>query len=177
MEKGMGLMYLLFVVIVYIIFAKVFVDWKRWKEFYPTIQFYIVCNLLYNFLFYNHPLWSYKAVTVDWLNHTLIDLTFTLFIVPVVLMIYLQYYPAGKKQWAYIFAWVLYFTLIEFLFIKKGLFVLDNGWTLWWSFIFNIITFTIIKLHHKNTLLGLIVAVPVIFVLLLFFHPPLQDLK
>jgi hypothetical protein len=91
-------MYLLLVVVVYILFAKFFVDWKRWKEFYPTIQFYILCNLLYNFVFYEHTLWRYKAVTVSWLNHTLIDLVFTFFIVPVVLMIYLQCFPKKRKK-------------------------------------------------------------------------------
>lgn len=72
-------MYLLLVVVVYIIFAKKFVEWDRWQEFYPTIQFYIICNLLYNFLFYQHTLWRYKAITVSWLNHTIIDFTFSLF--------------------------------------------------------------------------------------------------
>jgi hypothetical protein len=91
-------MYLLLVVAVYIIFAIKFVDWRRWKEFYPTKQYYMICNLLYNFIFYNHTLWKYKAVTVPWLNHTLIDITFTFFIVPVVFMIYLQYFPKQKEK-------------------------------------------------------------------------------
>lgn len=49
-------MYLLLVIVVYIVFAVKFVKWKRGKEYYPTIQFYIICNLLYNFLFYQHTL-------------------------------------------------------------------------------------------------------------------------
>ena len=170
-------MYLLLVVAVYIAFAIIFVDWKRWEEYYPTVQYYLICNLLYNFLFYNHTLWAYKAVTFQWLNHTLIELTFTFFILPVVLMIYLRYFPKGKKKFVYLAAWIAYFTFLEYLFYKKGLFIYENGWSVLWSFIFNIIMFIMIRLHYKNKLLALLASVPVIFILLLIFHPSLQDLK
>ncbi|WP_423800878.1 CBO0543 family protein [Neobacillus sp. SAB-20_R2A] len=170
-------MYLLLVVGVYIIFAKVFVDWKRWREFYPTVQFYIICNLLYNFLFYQHTLWRYKAVTLPWLNHTLIEITFSLFIVPIVLFIYLQYFPKGKKKYVYLGFWVTYFSVIELIFEKKGLFVYENGWNLWWSILFNLITFTIIRVHHKNPITAFIISFPIIVVLLLLFHPSLAEMK
>lgn len=39
-------MYLLLVILVYILFAVYLVDWERWNEFYPTIQYFIICNLL-----------------------------------------------------------------------------------------------------------------------------------
>ncbi|WP_042355884.1 CBO0543 family protein [Bacillus rubiinfantis] len=170
-------MYLLFVLGVYIIFAKLFVDWKRWREFYPTIQFYIICNLLYNFIFYQHTLWRYKAVTVPWLNHTLIEIAFSFFILPVVLLIYLQYFPKGYKKYLYVGIWIAYFSLIEYLFMKKGLFIYEHGWNIWWSTLFNLITFMIIRLHYKNTLLAYLISIPIIFILLLFFHPSLQELK
>jgi hypothetical protein len=171
-------MYLILVVGVYIVFAKIFVDWKRWREYYPTIQFYIICNLLYNFIFFNHTLWKYKAVTLPFLNHTLIEITFTFFIVPVVLMIYLQYFPKSKKkQWLYLAIWVLYFSVIEILFEKKGLFIYENGWNGWWSTLFNFIAFTIIRIHYKKPLLALLVSIPIIAILLLFFHPTFQELK
>lgn len=170
-------MYLLLVVIVYILFAYIFVDWKRWEDYYPTVQYYLICNLTYNFLFYNHTLWAYKAVTVEWLNHTLIELAFSFIILPVVLMIYLRYYPNGKKSVIYIAAWIAYFTFLEYLFFKRGLFVYDNGWGVSWSLVFNVILFVMVRLHFKNKLLALIISVPLIAVLLLIFHPSLQDLK
>lgn len=170
-------MYLLLVLVVYIIFAIVFVDWKKWQDYYPTIQYYLICNLFYNFLFYNHTLWAYKAVTVDWLNHTLIESAFTFLILPVVLMIYLRYYPQGKKALVYISVWVAYFTFLEYLFYKKGLFIYDNGWGAGWSLVFNVIMFVMIRLHFKNKLLALLVSIPIIAVLLMLFHPSLQDMK
>ncbi|WP_252183396.1 CBO0543 family protein [Rossellomorea vietnamensis] len=170
-------MYLLLVVLVYIIFAKVFVDWKRWQDYYPTVQYYLICNLAYNFVFYNHTLWKYKAVTVDWLNHTLIELTFSFFILPIVIMIYLRYYPQGKKSYVYVLIWIIYFTFLEFLFYKRGLFIYENGWSVGWSLVFNIIMFVMLRMHYKNKLLALIVSIPIIAVLLMFFHPSLGDMK
>ncbi|WP_226086737.1 CBO0543 family protein [Mesobacillus sp. S13] len=171
-------MYLLLVIVVYIIFAKKFVKWHKWKEYYPTVQFYIICNLLYNFLFYQHTLWKYKAVTVDWLNHTLIEIAFTFFIVPVVLMIYLEYFPKERlRGLLYVLIWVAYFSGIEYLFEAKGLFVYENGWNAWWSVLFNIITFTVVRIHYKNALAAFLISAPIIAVLLLFFHPALHDLK
>lgn len=170
-------MYLFFVVAVYILFAIRFVDWKRWKDYYPTIQFYIICNLLYNFIFYQHTLWAYKAVTLDWMNHTIIELTFTFFIVPVAFMIYLRYFPQGKRKYLYVGIWVAYFSIIEYLFFKKGLFIYDNGWNGWWSSLFNLIAFVIIRLHFKKVGLSLVVSVIIIIILMQFFHPALHELK
>jgi hypothetical protein len=170
--------YLLLVVIVYIIFAKIFVKWKNLKEFYPTIQFFIIGNLLYNFLFYNHTLWAYKAVTVPWLNHTLIDITFSFFILPVVIMIYLQYFPkTTKKKIMYVSVWIAYFSFLEYIFFKRGLFIYENNWGIIMSMVFNTIMFVILRLHHRKPILALVVSLPIIIILLYFYHPSLSDLK
>lgn len=170
-------MYLLLVILVYIFFAKIFVDWKKWKEYYPTIQYFIISNMLYNFIFYQHTLWAYKAVTVKWLNHTLIELVFSFFIIPVVIMIYLRYLPKGKKILVYIGIWVAYFSFLEFLFVKKGLFIYENGWGITWSTLFNIILFCMVTIHYKRPMAALILSVPVMAVLLFIFHPSLSELK
>jgi hypothetical protein len=170
-------MYLLAMVIIYLLLAKRFIDWSRWKEFYPTIQFFIICNLLYNFLFYHHNLWIYKSITLPWLNHTLIELVFTFFIIPITLYIYLQYYPKGIKKYLYIGAWVAYFTLMEFLSRRLGLFVHDNGWHIGWSALFNICAFIILRLHYKNYIRAFFASAIFIIILLFFFHPRLQEMK
>ncbi|SFB13224.1 MULTISPECIES: CBO0543 family protein [unclassified Bacillus (in: firmicutes)] len=169
-------MYLLLVVAVYIFFAKYFVDWKRWEEYYPTILYFIVCNLTYNFVFYDHTLWMYKAKS-GWLNHTIIDLVFSYFIIPVIIMIYLRFFPTGRRKYIYLVAWIAYFSVIEWLFAKKGLFVYENGWNLKWSIMFNIIMFTLLRVHFKKPILALALSFPIIVVLLIFFHPPFSHLK
>ncbi|MBM6619598.1 CBO0543 family protein [Bacillus suaedaesalsae] len=170
-------MYLLLVLIVYVFLGYYFVDWKNWKDYYPTVQFYIICNLFYNFIFYNHTLWRYNGITFSWLNHTFIEISFMLFVIPVILMIYLRYFPKKKKPYLYVAVWVAYFTSLEFIFHNKGMFIYENDWNLFWSGIFNVIMFTILRIHYRNPLVGIIVSIPVITILFLFFHPTLAELK
>lgn len=170
-------MYLALAVGVFLILAYFFVDWKRWKDFYPTIQFYIICNLLYNFIFFNHTLWAYKPNS-PWLNHTFIDLTFSLIIVPIVLMIYLRNFPkVFKNALFYISAWLLSFTVIEFFFQRVGMFIYNNGWGIINSAIFNAIMFSILGIHYKRPLYGILLSIPIIAILLYFHHPTFADLK
>ncbi|CAM4021498.1 CBO0543 family protein [Mesobacillus thioparans] len=162
---------------VYLILGYFLVDWKRWRDFYPTIQFYIICNLMYNFIFFNHTLWAYKPRT-PWLNHTYIDLVFSLIIIPIIIMIYLDHIPAiFPRKILYGAGWVILFTSIEYFFQKKDLFIYQNGWGIITSAIFNMIMFTVLGVHYKRPLAGLLLAIPIIIILLYFHHPSFQDLK
>jgi len=170
-------MYLVLVVMVFLIFGYFLVDWKTWKEYYPTVQFYIICNLLYNFIFYNHTLWAYKPKS-SWLNHTIIDLTFSFIIIPIIIMIYLRFFPVKtKNRVLYISIWFALFTIVEFVFQKKGLFIYSNGWSLFNSAIFNVIMFLILGIHYKRPLLSILLSIPIIITMLFFHHPSFLDLK
>lgn len=170
-------MYLFLVIAVYLVFAYYFVDWRNWKDYYPTILYFISLNMLYNFIYYNHTLWAYHAVTLDWLNHTIIDIAFSFIIVPIVLMMYLRYYPNGRKKYIYLAVWIGYFTVIEYLFHVKGLFLYDNGWSTTWSAVFNFLLFTMIRLHYNNPIFAWVLSVPIIVVILFLFPPALADMK
>lgn len=170
-------MYLFLFVCIILITGKICVDWTQWRAYYPTIQFYIICNLLYNFLFFQHTLWAYNSITLDWLNHTIIELIFTFIIVPILMMIYLQYFPTTKKKYLYVGVWITSFSVIEYFCSIKGLFLYDNGWSIWWSILFNTIMFSVIRVHFKNNILGFLVSIPIIIILMLFFHPELNQLK
>lgn len=170
-------MYLAIAVAVHLILAYFLIDWKRWRDFYPTIQFYIISNLLYNFIFFNHTLWAYKPRS-PWLNHTFIDLTFSLILMPIILMIYLKHIPkVFKNALFYILAWVISFTIVEFFFQRGGLFIYKNGWGIINSAIFNVIMFSILGVHYKRPLFGILLSIPIIAILLYFHHPSFGDLK
>ncbi|MBT2641334.1 hypothetical protein J7I80_03705 [Bacillus sp. ISL-41] len=170
-------MYLAIAVAVILILAYFLVDWKRWENFYPTIQFYIICNLMYNFLFYNHTLWAYKPKS-PWLNHTFIDLAFSLIIIPIVLMIYLNHIPKMPKNTLfYLAVWVTAFTVVEYFFQRTGMFIYDNGWGIIHSAIFNVIMFSVLGIHYKRPLYGILLSIPIIAILLFFHHPSFGDLK
>lgn len=170
-------MYLAVAVTVYVIFGYYLVDWKRWKDFYSTIQFYIICNLLYNFIFFNHTLWAYKPKS-PWLNHTIIDLIFSLVIIPIIIMIFLQYLPnVFRMRVLYISAWVTFFTIVEYLFQRFGLFIYENTWGIIYSAIFNVIMFTVLGIHFRRPLTAILLSIPIVVILLYFHHPSFHDLK
>lgn len=172
------LMYLIFVLIVWTIFGIVFVDWKRWKEYYPTIQYYCILNILYDFLYYNHTLWAFRAITTNYLNHTIISIAFYFIVIPITLLIFLQRYPGGTFNRArYIFVWSLFYWAIEFLYTIKDMFVYDNGWNIWHSLWFNLLMFTMIRLHYKRPLLTLCLTIAVVPAFMWFFPVPLSSMK
>jgi hypothetical protein len=170
-------MYLLLFTAIYLLVAVPMTEWTKWKKYYPTIQYYVICDLLYNFLFYNHTLWEYHSVETEWLNHTIIDLIFTFLIIPVAIYFYLSFLPEGKKWIVYIAGWVALFTLVEFFFHQRGLFLYQNGWNAKWSLIFNMILFTMLRLHYRSYVKAIILTAPIIAMLLWFFHPSFADLK
>ncbi|WP_366945109.1 CBO0543 family protein [uncultured Metabacillus sp.] len=140
------------------------------------MQYYVICNLLYNFVFYQHTLWRYEG-DPSWLKHSIIEIAFTLIVVPIMILVYLHFFPSGIKGLAYIAAWALFFWITEVIFNKRGNFIYENGWNIWWSLLFNMIMFPVLRIHYKKPLFAIIISIPIIFLLLLFFHPSLGELK
>jgi hypothetical protein len=171
-------MYLLLIIAVWIIFGFMFIDRKNYKPYVPTIIYYWVMNLLYEFLYYRHDLITFKAVTTRFLNHTIIILAFLFIIMPIVVLIFLQRLPKGPiKRAKYIVAWVVFFWATEYIFALKGVYIYENGWNIWHSGWLNLVMFNIFILHKKRPVftLGLTFVLAVTFILL--FPIPLSSLK
>ncbi|MEC3885573.1 CBO0543 family protein [Halobacillus sp. HZG1] len=171
-------MYLLLVIVVWVLFAYRFVDWKQVGKQYPTILFFIAVNMTYNFLYYNHTLWAFRGITMEWLNHSIINMAFTFFICPVGLIIYLQRFPQTRSsQFIYITVWVAFYTVLEWLFSLKGMYVYDHGWNNWLNIPLNAVLFGVLYLHYRNPVRALLVSVPIIVLFYAFFPFPLDSLK
>jgi hypothetical protein len=171
-------MYLLLVIAVWILFAYKFVDWSQWKKQYSTILFFMVVNLLYNTIYYNHTLWAFRGITVDWLNHSIINFAFTFFICPVGLIIYLQRFPStNRNQLLYVGIWVTFYTIIEALFAHRGMFVYDHGWNSWHNIWLNLILFVLLRIHYKNPVTAWLISVPLAIIFYFIFPVPLESLK
>ncbi|MGP4071225.1 CBO0543 family protein [Piscibacillus sp. B03] len=111
----------------------------------------MVINLTYNVLYYNHTLWAFRGITADWLSHSIINIAFTFFIVPIGLLIFLQRMPDKRtNQLIYISAWVVFYTVIQTLFAHKGMYVYDNGWNGWLNILLNSALFSVVYLHYRR---------------------------
>ncbi|WP_064093063.1 CBO0543 family protein [Rossellomorea aquimaris] len=171
-------MYLLFVIIVWILFSIRFIDWKEFYKQYPTILFFIFINFAYNYFYYEHTLWRFQGITAEWLNHTIINVGFTFFICPAALTIFLQRMPENKQiKGAYFGIWIAFFTILEFLFFLKGMFVYENGWNNWHNVWLNIILFSVLYLHYRKPFYAYLVSIPLALLFFVLFPFPLLSMK
>ncbi|WP_163141244.1 CBO0543 family protein [Bacillus sp. 22-7] len=157
-------------------------DWRNWREYYPTILFFIGGDLLKNFLFRNYPMWQYKETIFAeniLIGHPIINLMIMAIVYPVTILIFIGRYPAGLlKQAGWILLWVFLYTSIEFI----NLYYLNliehlNGWSIQWSFFFNVFMFIILRIHHNRPLAA--VGIGFIWIIFLWktFEVPIDLLR
>lgn len=157
-------------------------DWKNWRQYYPSILFFILGDLLYNYLLYNHTMWQFHTSFDQFVlpNHTLISIAVAFISFPVKVLIYLGHFPENKSkftQFMYIFAWVLFFTLFEFGALSLGILSHHNGWNLFTTFLFYFVIFVMLRLHQNRPLLAWIASFGVILFLCIYFDVPISSLK
>ena len=155
-------------------------DWRNWRLYYPSVLFFIICSLLYNLLYYNYPLWKFEPLPIiERLlpNNTLISITVSFTIFPCTTLLYLSHLPKGKKELIYMLTWVLFYTLIELISIPCQAISYHNGWHLGYSIIFNIITFSILRIHHKRPLVAWGFVFIAIVIISAYFKLPLDSIK
>jgi hypothetical protein len=145
--------------------------WKSWQQYYPTVMFMLVGNLLYSFLFNEYPLWRFEHTFEEKILPTRmsIDLlkTFTSF--PILAFIYLSLFPEErnfKKYVIHILTWTLLFFAIEFVSKFLGMISYHHGWNMWWSVVFDFTMFTLLAIHYKHPILAWFLSA--IFILFLW---------
>jgi len=125
-------------------------------DYYPTILFFIIGDLLYSRLLYNHQLWAYQEIFLGvhkWPNYFadyyVFGVAFNNYDIP-------WSFPQSKrKQSFWIAFWVFLYSSIELINLKYlDLINHYNGWNIWWSVLFNIFMFSILRIHFKKPLLA-----------------------
>jgi hypothetical protein len=149
-------------------------DWRHWNNYYPTIQFFIIGDLIYCILFRNSILWMYVT---DILNHTLVNMLMMFIVYPSIVLVFIPYYPKSiSKKIGYIFLWVVLVTGIEHISHSLGYFSYHNGWNLGWSVIFTIVMFPLLYLHYNKPLLAWFAAFIELVVYIVLFKVDIINL-
>lgn len=151
-------------------------DWKNWKNYYPTIAFWIIGNYLYDTLTCDKPLWLYYA---PGLNNTIIDLFWKFIIYPCTALIFLYRYPKSGIMPAlkYFAFWILVFSLLEWILLVTGHFLYYNNWNLWWSIAFNSMMFPVLRLHQTHTSWAWATSIVVGIAIIIVFQIPIMTLR
>jgi hypothetical protein len=161
---------------IYLIAGIVWGDWRNWKKYYPTVLFFIIGDLLYNFLLYDKSMWIFHDVILP--NHTMVTLLAMVISYTVTVLLYLGRFPRGwKKRSLWFLLWSGIYLLIEYVNSKLGFITYHNGWNMWWSVLFTGIIFLILPIHHKKPPLAWLLSIVIILSLLSTFGVKISDMK
>ncbi|KKI90729.1 hypothetical protein WQ54_19185 [Bacillus sp. SA1-12] len=156
-------------VIMVILFSLLKGDWKKWETYYPTMLYIALATFLYEFISHSHfHLWELEESS--YISHMNVHFLHNLIINPLLAFVYLSNYPNRMmSKFIYSLKWIIIFLLIEWLGKHFGLLTYHNGWHFWWSALFVIIMFPMIRLHHVHKLLALALSVFFVMFFLMIF--------
>jgi len=164
----------LVIILIYLFACYRWGDWKNWKEYYPTILYVIIGDISYNFIFYDHTLWSYVRLV----NHTFSDFLVAFTVFPSAIILFLTHYP--KKPWkqiSYIILWTVISTLVEYISVNAGYFSYSGGWSILWSMGVFFIAFLLTRLHYKHPLVVWPISSICALATMFIFKVPISSLK
>ena len=151
-------------------------DYKNWKTYYPTMQYIAIGNLTYNFLCASHWLWQLSP-DIQWLNHSLLEMSYTFITFPLTALMFLSRYPEGQgklKIFLHYLVWIGLYVSIEYILMTRGGIIYKYGWGLVLSALFDCIIFPFLRLHFKKPLLALALSVPMTIFLVWYFEIPIS---
>ena len=82
------------------------------------------------------------------------------------------------KQGLWVSFWVFLFSILEYINLHYlQLISHHNGWSMMWSVLFNIVMFSMLRIHYKNPLMAWGLSLIWILFLLMMFPIPLENMK
>lgn len=167
----------IFYSILWLLAAIRFTD-RNWEKYYPTLLFAALSNSLYELICYRHQLWQMEP---NGLPVSMIPILLLVLIgMPVSTWVYLSNYPRNSKllpQAYYILFFTGIFVVLEFVSVKFGSITYHNGWNLLWSSFFDMIMFTMLRIHYRKPLFGLLMAVSYTGLLIFVFDIGFDKMK
>lgn len=153
-------------------------DWKNWQKYYATILFFFIGDFIYLYLLSDqYPMWKYTPPASDssvGVTNTHVSLSIMAIKYPATALIYLSKFPDHnkQKQLLYIGCWVIIYIINEAVDLKFNLIKYYNGWNLWWSVLFDVVMFSILRIHYRNPLLAWLLSIGFIVSLWHIFDVP-----
>ncbi|WP_175988571.1 CBO0543 family protein [Bacillus sp. Marseille-Q1617] len=159
-----------------------FGNWKEFHSFYPTLLFFIIGDLLSQFLLFEYSMWKFHAADPFSqslkLNHTIIALLKMMIQYTVTVAIFIGRLPETlPKRILWVLLWTGIYGTTEGLSFLLGMMTYHHGWHFGWDLVFNIMMLTMLVIHHKKPIYAWIASFPVIVGLWIIFDVPYSVLK
>ena len=153
-------------------------DYKNWKIYYPTFLFFVLGDFAYLYLLSDHyPMWRYIPQGFDKnidITNTHISLSIMAIKYSATILIYLSKFPKENSihKVLYIAGWVSIYVINEIIDLKLNLMKHFNGWNLYWSILFNVVMFTILRIHFTRPIFAWLLSFLFILFLWNIFNIP-----
>lgn len=150
-------------------------DWRSWKHYQPSMFYVATGGLLYEYLTKNYTMWKFHADILY--SHQIVVVLYALITMPLTVLLFLSRYPASKGWFAvirYYAVWILFYIVAEHYLRNSGHISYENGWTFWYSLLFDLMMFPMIRFHSIRPGPALAVSVAITIALMLWFRIPLE---
>ncbi|MCL6637845.1 MAG: hypothetical protein K6T26_07835 [Alicyclobacillus sp.] len=151
-------------------------DWRHWERYHATILYLILGGMLYDVLTHDFPMWRYQPDGL-WPNHLTVGLRVLFVTFPCTVLLYLPHYPPGWRQCPYVLAWAALYSTLEWGLHHVGLITYHNGWRYVYSVLFNLLMFTMLRLHFVRPLWAYGVSVLIVSGLVWAFGVPVSSVQ
>jgi hypothetical protein len=148
-------------------------DWRNWRKYHATMLYIASGGLLYEYLTKDYTLWIFHP---DFLfNRTITIIVYAVITMPLNVLFFLSRYPSNgwKKQWIYMLKWVMIYAFVELALQLFGRISYKHGWNFWYSVLFDVMMFPMLRLHHLKPLWAYIISIIIIIILMSWFHVPI----
>lgn len=149
---------------------------KNWNDYHPSMLFISTGGLLYEYIVQDNTLWKFHP---DFLyGHEMVVIIYAISTMPLSIFLFLSHFPEKWLQrFLYIFVWSGIYIFVEWILHMCDRISYQNGWTLFYSFLFDLVMFSVIALHHNKPLPAYIISVFIIIFLIAQFDIPFKFAK
>lgn len=152
-------------------------DWRNWERYYSTYLFMLAIDFAAGNVTFHHTLWHFEP---DFLtpNHSIINFLWTFTIYPATILLFLPYDSKKKLHGClWIGSWAALYSLVETIISSIGLITYENGWSLLCSVLFDIVMFTILRIHFHRPGWAWLVSFALFIFVWIYFDFSIEHLK
>jgi hypothetical protein len=148
-------------------------NWRNWRKYHASMLFIASGGLLYEYIVKENTLWKFHP---DFLyGHEMVVIVYALITMPISIFLFLSHFPEGWfKRLFYILLWSGIYIFVEWIMYIFGRISYQNGWKIWYSFLFDIVMFSVIVIHQAKPFRAYIISLFIIIFLIHYFHIPFK---
>ncbi|QRG66193.1 CBO0543 family protein [Brevibacillus choshinensis] len=151
-------------------------DWKHWKKYHATMLFMALSSAMYDVLVNDGSYYLWRYVGNNYFSEEMASLLYTCVAFPATALLFLSNFPDERwQQLLHIGKYVAIYVCLEIIGLYFGTISHAHSWNMWWSTVFNLAMFSILRLHFTRPLIAYVVSLAIATYLMIHFQVSLWD--